>query len=300
MYTGPNPFGQEDPLPTSSLAKIGCCLALLGAAAVWAQQPAAGGRDGSLLEEIRAHHSGVAVWWLGHDGWLIKSGDTLIGTDLVLEEPNRIFPTPISSADLAKELDISFITHGHGDHFHRATSKALFEQGHCKFVIPKSCVDIASKLGIAGARVRVATPREEPFEMEGVRIQPIRALHGNPKFAVHFQANLEDCGYVITIGGKSFLQPGDSVLLEDHLFLKHVDVLFVSPTEHDMYIDRSVILINELQPDYILPQHRDTYIETPQNRYWTHGYVGEVFNLLSKPLQQRYKVVQPGERLLIE
>jgi hypothetical protein len=167
-------------------------------------------------------------------------------------------------------------------------------------VIPKSCLEIARKLEITDARIRVATPREEPFEIEGVRIQPIRALHGNPKFAVHQQANLEDCGYGITIGGKTFLQPGDSVLLEDHLFLKHVDVLFFSPTEHNMHIDRSIILINELEPDYILPQHRDTYIETAQNRYWTHGYPGEVFNLLSRPLKQRYRILAPGERLVID
>lgn len=288
-------------MPTRTFVKLVGITLLVAAAAAYAQpQPASSAAGGSLLEEIRAHRSGVAVWWLGHNGWLIKSGDTLIGTDLVLEEPNRLFPAPISSADLASELDVSFITHGHGDHFHRATTKALFEQGHCTFVIPKSCVEIARKLELAEARVRVATPREEPFELAGVQIQPIRAIHGNPKFAVHAQASLEDCGYVITIGGKSFLQPGDSVLLEDHLFLKHVNVLFFSPTEHNMHVDRSVILINELQPDYILPQHRDTYIETPQNRYWTHGYPGEVFNLLSKPLQERYRVLKPGERLLIE
>lgn len=288
-------------MPTRTFVKlVGITLLVAAAAAYAQQQPASSAAGGSLLKEIRAHRSGIAVWWLGHNGWLIKSGETLIGTDLVLEEPNRLFPAPISSADLATELDISFITHGHGDHFHRATTKALFEKGHCTFVIPKSCVEIAHKLELAEARVRVATPREEPFELEGVRIQPIRAIHGNPKFAVYAQANLEDCGYVITIGGKSFLQPGDSVLLEDHLFLKHVDVLFFSPTEHNMHVDRSVILINELQPDHILPQHRDTYIETPQNRYWTHGYPGEVFNLLSKPLQERYRVLKPGERLLIE
>jgi len=288
-------------LSTRRFVKLVGITLLIAAATAHAQRQAVpSAANGSLLEEIRAHRSGVAVWWLGHNGWLIKSGDTLIGTDLVLEESNRLFPTPISAAALATELDVSFITHGHGDHFHRATSKALFEQGHCTFVIPRSCVEIARKLEIAEARVRVATPREDPFEIEGARVQPIRAIHGNPKFAVHAQANLEDSGYVITIGGKTFLQPGDSVLLEDHLFLKHVDVLFFSPTEHNMHVDRSVILINELQPDYILPQHRDTYIETPQNRYWTHGYAGEVFNLLSKPLQERYKIAQPGERLMIQ
>jgi hypothetical protein len=67
-----------------------------------------------------------------------------------------------------------------------------------------------------------------------------------------------------------------------------------------MHIDRSVILINELQPDYILPQHRNTYVETPQNRYWTHGYAREVQLLLAKPLQEKYRILEPGERLLIQ
>lgn len=275
-------------------------ITLLAVVAVGYAQNQSGQSGQNLLEEIRAHRDGVAVWWLGHNGWLIKSGDTLIGTDLVLEDPERRFPTPISAADLAKELDISFVTHGHGDHFHRATSRTLSEQGHCTFVIPNSCVDIASKLEIPGDRIRVAKPREDPFEIEGVQIQPIRAIHGNPKFAVYQRANLEDCGYVITIGGKSFLQPGDSVLLEDHLFLKHVDVLFFSPTEHNMHVEPSVILINELEPDYILPQHRDTYIQTPQNRYWTSGYPYEVLNLLSKPLRERYHILEPGKRLDIQ
>ena len=282
----------------ASVARLALLLAMTWLA--YPQAPPAQTVQGrKLLDEIRAHRTGVAVWWLGHNGWLIKSGDTLIGTDLVLEEPNRRVPPPISAAELATDLDISFVTHGHGDHFHRRTSRVLSTQGDCAFVIPKSCVGIAGELGIDQSRIRVATPKQ-PFEVKDVKIQPLRAIHGNRKFAVYEQANLEDCGYLITIGGKTFLQPGDSVLLEDQLFLKHVDVLFFSPTEHNMHIDRSVILINELEPDYILPQHRDTYVETLQNRFWTHGYAHEVRLHLSKRLQERYRILEPGERLLIQ
>jgi hypothetical protein len=76
----------------------------------------------------------------------------------------------------------------------------------------------------------------------------------------------------------------------------HVDVLFVSPTEHNMHVDPSVILINELDPEYILPQHRDTYRVTPENRYWTSGYPHEVKTRLSKPLRERFHILKQGEK----
>jgi hypothetical protein len=52
-------------------------------------------------------------------------------------------------------------------------------------------------------------PRK-PFEFEGVKVSPVRAIHGNPRTAVHCDANPEDCGCPIELGGKTFLQPGDS------------------------------------------------------------------------------------------
>jgi len=252
-----------------------------------------------LLQQIRAHNSGIAVWWAGQNGWLIKLDDVLISTDLVLEDPQRISPPPISSSELAAELDISFVTHEHGDHFHPPTSRVLARDSECIFVVPQNCVEKARKLGIPKDRIHIASPKQ-PFKLKGIDVRPMRALHGNPNYAVHEKANLEDCGYLFTYRGRRILQPGDSVLLEDHLFLEHVDLLFFSHTVHNTHIDRSVILINTLEPNYVLPQHRTTYRETPENQYWTHAYVEEVKWLLSESLQQRYHVLELGERLLIE
>jgi len=256
--------------------------------------------NGKLLEEIRAHQQGMAVWWVGHNGWLIKAGQILIGTDLPLETKARMAPPPITAAELAGEINYSFITHEHSDHFERETSKILLDEGNCTFVLPRSCLEAARKeVGIPDDRMIIAEPRK-PFDAGDLHVEPIRAIHGNRKYAVYYEANLEDCGYLITLGGKRILQPGDSVLLEDQLFLKDVDVLFFSPTEHNTYIERSVILINELEPDYIFPQHRETFKVTPENRFWTSAYPYEVKLRLAKALQERYYILDMGKKMMIE
>ena len=252
-----------------------------------------------LIDEIRAHKKGIAVWWVGHNGWLIKSDDILVGTDLPLETKARAVPSPVTAEELASELDISFVTHEHSDHFERETSKILLENGDCMFVMPASCIDAAKKeLQIPDSRIKIAEPRKE-FDIGEVHVEAVRAIHGNRRYAVYYEANLQDCGYVISIGGKRFLQMGDSVLLEDQLFLENIDVLFFSPTEHNTYIERSVILINTLEPEYILPQHRDTFKVTPENRFWTNAYPYEVKLRLSKSLQERYHILEMGKKMEI-
>ncbi|TFG95135.1 MAG: MBL fold metallo-hydrolase [Calditrichales bacterium] len=252
-----------------------------------------------IIDEIKAHKTGMAVWWTGHNGWLIKYNDTLIGTDLALESDERAVIAPVTAAELAPELDISFITHEHGDHFERETSRMLARDGHCLFVMPSNCKEIAqTEAGIPEDRIQVARPRM-PFTINDIKIEPIRAIHGNPKFAVFYDANLEDCGYLITLGGKRLLQMGDTVLLEDHQYLKSVDVLFFSPTEHNTHIDPSVILINELNPQYIFPQHRETFRVTPENRYWTSAYPYEVKMRLSKETQKNYHILKMGQKIEI-
>jgi L-ascorbate metabolism protein UlaG (beta-lactamase superfamily) len=112
-------------------------------------------------------------------------------------------------------------------------------------------------------------------------------------------ANLSDCGYLLTIDGVKFLQPGDSVLLHEHLELVGVDVLFVSPTVHNMHIDRSAALINALEPRYIFPQHFGTYVEHDDNRFWTKGYPDELKTVLPREMRQRFKKLEQGEVFVV-
>jgi L-ascorbate 6-phosphate lactonase len=257
------------------------------------------GQNGRMIDEIRNHNEGLAVWWAGQDSWIIKSGDLVIATDLFLENTGRIAPAPVTPEELAPVLDISFITHGHGDHFEEYTSRILLEKSSCTFVMPESCLEEARRMNIPDSRIVTAIPRH-PFDIKGIKVNPLRAIHGNSNFAIYYDANLQDCGYLFTIGGKTILQPGDTYLLEDHLFLKKVNVLFFSPTEHNMYIDPSVILINALDPDYILPQHHGTVEVNEDNRFWAKGYPEEVKIRLSQPLKAKYHILEPGDKIEIQ
>ena len=40
--------------------------------------------DSQLAEQIQSHKKGLAVWWVGNAGWLIKADDVLVGIDLDL------------------------------------------------------------------------------------------------------------------------------------------------------------------------------------------------------------------------
>lgn len=261
--------------------------------------PSFGQKSSRMVDQIKSHSDGMAMWWAGHNSWIIKSGDLVVTTDLYLENDSRIAPSPITPEEIASVIDISFVTHAHGDHFNEYTSRILLERSNCIFVMPESCVAVAKKLKIPDNRIVVAKPREA-FEVKGVKVEPVRAIHGNANFAIYYEANLLDCGYVFTIGDKKFLQPGDSYLLEDHLFLKNVDVLFFSPTEHNMYIDRSVIMINTLNPGYIFPQHHSTIAYDESNRFWAKGYPDEVKIRLSQALKDKYHILKPGDKFLIK
>jgi L-ascorbate metabolism protein UlaG (beta-lactamase superfamily) len=282
------------------LGSIALALGLGAAAGAAGQAPPA---PAATIDALRAHRQGLAVWWVGNAGWLIKSGDLLIGVDLDLSLPQKVQPPPITADALAGELDVAFVSHHHGDHCNSATLRALARGSRTTFVLPPRCAK-AANLAVAPERLIVPEPLR-PFDVKGVRVEPIHAIHGNQEFTVltreadFVESVRTSCGYVLTLGGQRFLHPGDSVLTEEHLALKAIDVLFVSPTVHNMYIDRSMILINRLQPAYIFPQHFGTFHETDENRFWTKGYPDELKLRLSADLQRRYHKLVQGEKFSI-
>jgi L-ascorbate 6-phosphate lactonase len=247
-----------------------------------------------ILDVLLAVTEGIGLCWLGNDGWLIRAEGKLLATDLDLDRANRLRPSPISTLDLAPVLDAVFITHEHGDHFGDGSARILAERSECTYVVPANCVEKAKTLGLPVARTVVARPRK-PLEIAGITVEPQRALHGHTNFSVYKRANLDDCGYVLRVAGRKVFQPGDSVLLQDHLEdLSDISVLFVSPTFHNMHIAGSKTLIETLRPEYVFPQHFGTYQPTEQNSFWTVGYPDELCAALSPEIQPHFHKLEQG------
>jgi L-ascorbate 6-phosphate lactonase len=260
--------------------------------------------DPSTIAQVRSHHQGLAVWWTGNAGWLIKADDFLIGVDLDLGTQNKVERPPVLAEDLVSELDVAIVTHHHGDHCHTPTIRALAEGNRARFVLPPKCLAQVGTGLVDPERILIPNPGD-PFEIGSLRVEPIHAIHGNQDFTVltrepdFVESIARSCGYVLTLLGTRFLHPGDSVLTEQHLGLKDIDVLFISPTVHNMYIDRSMILINRLQPRFVFPQHFGTYRVNEGNAFWTRGYPDELKLRLSKDLQARYHKLAQGQKFEI-
>jgi L-ascorbate metabolism protein UlaG (beta-lactamase superfamily) len=242
----------------------------------------------------------LAICWLGNLSWVLRADGVTIAFDLDLESERRLKPSPIPTEALGAELDIQIITHDHGDHFDGTTSRKLAEQSDCLFVVPANCLESARSYGIPEHRIHVARPFE-PFRIEGLAMEPKRAFHGHTEDSVYRGANEQDCGYVFGMGGKRIYQPGDTVLLQEHLEdFDDVAVLFVSPTIHNTHLDDSERMIRAIEPEYVFPQHFGTYEVTNQNEYWTRGFPDELKEQLSPEFQAQYHKLEIGEVFAIE
>lgn len=250
----------------------------------------------NIMKALLVDNHDIKFCWLGNDGWVINNKECTVAFDLDLLDQSRLIGSPVEIKDLAPYLDYLLITHAHNDHFHDETAKELNLKSNCMFILPESCLEKASELGIPKNRIIKAVPGE-PLKLKGLEVEPIRALHGHLKNSVYMGANLKDCGYILNLGPKRIYQPGDTVLLHEQLEMKNIDVLFVSPTEHNTQVIPSVSMIEAIDPKVIIPQHFGTYPVDGENYFWTRGYPDELYEALSDIYKQRFVKLSQGEVL---
>ncbi len=189
---------------------------------------------------------------------------------------------------------------------------ALLWQGNDGFIIADGQRMIATDLDLT-LEERLLPPTVQPEELAG-RLDWLMITHGHEDHfstaAVSHLLKGNRCRFVIpescrekatAIPGLAdravFARPGDTLLLEEHLDMHGVDVLFVSPTEHNLGVENAVRLIRMLRPQKIILQHHSTYREHAENLFWAHGYVTELLEALSG--EERERCIVPEQNRII-
>lgn len=251
------------------------------------------------------------IAWLGNNGWVIAVDGHMVATDLDLHLSERILPPFGEMEALARHLEYLFITHAHTDHCNPDTLAYLLENGSCTVVAAASCKRAIDSYGLDAARFVYVSPlpilrdvQNNPLCMPGVRYDtsqsprlapwiqalPIRALHGHVDGVIYAGAHPQDCGFLLDVCGVRIVQPGDSVLLQEHLDIPPVDVLFVSTTEHTMGARQAQRWVEAVEPKHIFAQHFGTYAANAENAFWTKGNEQALGKALPPALRRRYTV----------
>ena len=149
-----------------------------------------------LLEEIKntSPGKGVAIWWLGQSGFVIKSNMAIVYIDIYLSEqltekykdsPNphiRMTRAPFRGTDIF-DADLVISTHRHSDHMDRPTVTGLLDNcPDAKFIFPTAHKDYVSLWGDYENRLIPAVVDEEII-LEDLVIIPQPAKHEKFEFS---------------------------------------------------------------------------------------------------------------------
>ena len=250
---------------------------------------------------------GTFVIWLGNAGALIQSRGTTVlidplismmqrdGKDL-LESGHRLkLPLPIT-ADRIPHVDAVMCTHTDIDHFGETTSRILNQRLDPLFIGPPMVCARWRNAGFRGHKVQEVYAGDQ-FPIGEVTVTVSPALHDwNPVNPFR----LEDCcGFILQTPDGTIWHPGDTRLLEDHMSVKGVDVLFFDIAEARAHLGPtgSAKLASSCGASYLIAYHYGT-LDVPPGGPFGSDPAG-CYPLIAN-LSARFLPLRPGEPLWLE
>lgn len=205
------------------------------------------------LEGVELAPGQAALWWLGQAGFALRaSGTTLLLDPFLAHHPDRLSP-PAFAPEQATGVAAILCSHEHIDHFDAESLPALAAASpEAKVVVPTPLVERVTALGILPDRVVGAQP-DEPFELDGVTIHPLPAVHGvDVADAYSFGRELSGglyryLGFVVEAEGLRIYHAGDTLAdeeLQDRLARLAPDVALLPVNGRDHYREAQNIVGN--------------------------------------------------------
>lgn len=236
-------------------------------------------KGAALVEEIRNTKLAadeLALWFIGQCGFVLKSKDTTVMIDPVLNDitgedgtTRRHYPHPFAPGDL--KVDYVFCTHGHIDHLTGETVGEIAKAyPDTKFVIPVGCRNLALGYGLEENAIVDAQDGSDISLPSGIRVQAFSAAH--PTHVLDRESDAMALGYCITLGGIRAVHLGDTYLTERLLHsLEALEAphIFLPPINGDdrframrdcignMEAEEAAKLAIHLGTDLTIPTHYD-------------------------------------------
>nr|WP_312578756.1 MBL fold metallo-hydrolase [Sedimentibacter sp.] len=251
----------------------------------------------------------TAVYWLGSGGILINSHGTIIMIDPVLcTDPNDssksetgqtlLVGSPIVPSKI-KKIDAVLYTHSDYDHLGRLSAIGLSREG----MLFHGTDFVANTLQSFNINDRNIQSHKigSTFKIRDVEVTLTRASHSwqenRPEFDWHFGPD-DCCGFFIKTCDGNIWAPGDSKLLDEHLQMKEVDLMFIdfSNDEYHFGFDNALLLANTMSNTELIMYHYGTYYNPDKDAF--NANPKDVDGKIVNP--DRLHILAPGEKYILK
>lgn len=233
-------------------------------------------------------NKGIHLCWLGQMGLVVKAEDKLLCFDpFISDHPNRLYPSPITAADLG-QMDYVFGTHDHTDHIDREAWKiAAGQSSHTKFVVPRvKRKQLSEELDIPMERL-IGIEDQKETKLDGVSVLGIASAHEFLDYDEE-KEGYPYMGYFVKLGKYTIYHSGDTCIyngLQDKLEnCGHINFMmlpingrdakrYMNNTIGNMTYQEAVDLAGAVKPDYVIPGHFDMFEKNSENPFLFIDYL---------------------------
>jgi len=258
-------------------------------------------RDVILRQKVPTGH--VALWWLGQNGWILKSpGGKVITLDPYLTNAckavgeavglnfDRLVPPPLAPGDLAGLVDAYVMTHGHEDHLDPETLRPYRTAGgQGPFVAPPETCEKLRKLAVPDTEIEMIWPNKE-FVCGDITVRGT--------FAIPFgNDDMTHMGFVVKIkGGPVIYFTGDTRYHEvlASCVAPHQPEVLVTVINPFANLDpgQAARLAKDVGAKVVIPCHHDLFPDNSLSPRLLRT------NLIALGIGERYRELQHGNMYL--
>jgi len=172
------------------------------------------------INETRVEPGNLHIWWIGQEGFVLKSCRQIIYIDPYLsdyaekmtagkpDEHVRIKPAPLKPEDVT-HADLVFCTHDHADHIDPEGIPIIAHASpRARFIVPECARATMRSLRISDERLHTLRGDDE-LSSDGIRVHAIPAKH--EQFDRHPRTGYPYLSYVIQIDGITVFHAGDTI-----------------------------------------------------------------------------------------